>query len=353
MDKSILYNLLRARKGFLFGNNLSTNPLMACQTVSTPNTQKTSYSSTKVQLVKSARPLSRKSRKYITILIGTIALMLAACGVENPSTNRTGTGLPTPMQATPTRPAPIAIVNGEEIPGDIYEIHLTQYRATQAESGTLLASEGVEQVVLDDLIDRLLLAQGARAAGFSLDEATLDQRLSAVVEQAGGQEALDAWLAEQSYTADQFRKEFALEVEAGWMRAQITDAVPLSAEQVQARQILFTDSFQAQRSLDHLEGGTPFETEAANNDPQGLGYLGWFPRDYLLQPEIEEAAFALQPGEFSQVIETELGFHLIEVLDRDADRPLSPQARLALQMKALEEWVGEQRAQSTIEVLLP
>ncbi|HLD93388.1 MAG TPA: SurA N-terminal domain-containing protein [Anaerolineales bacterium] len=339
---------------------------MSCLTVSTAHAQK-NISATRAGLVKLrpegplccdkglVRPVSAHPLNYylLTIGVGALALVLAACGTANPpTTGAASTELPAPIQVTPTTSPPVALVNGEAIPGDIYQIHLAQYRAAQGESGTLLASEDAEQIVLDDLIDRLLLAQGAREAGLSLDDATIDQRLSAVVEQAGGQEAFDAWLGEQGYTADQFRSELSLEIEAGWMRSQITEAVPLSAEQVEARQILFTDSFQAERSLDHLEGGTPFEQEAANNDPQGLGSLGWFPRGYLMQPEVEEAAFALQPGEFSQVIETELGFHLIEVLDRDPDRPLSPQARLALQMKALEEWVEAQRAQSTIETLL-
>lgn len=270
-----------------------------------------------------------------------------------PDTSASSTELPTPVQVTPTQPVPVAVVNGEEIPEDIYTIRLAQYNAAQAESGTLLASEGVEQIVLDDLMDRLLLAQGARTTGFVLDEATLDQRLNAVIEQAGGQEAFDDWIAAQGYTAEQFRRDLALEIEAGWMRTQITDAVPLNAEQVEARQILLTDSFQAERLLGQLQGGTPFEQVVANNDPQELGYLGWFPRGYLLQPEVEEAAFSLQPGEFSQVVETSLGFHLIEVLARDPDRVLSPQARLALQMKVLEEWLATQQAQSTIEILLP
>ena len=32
---------------------------------------------------------------------------------------------------------------------------------------------------------------------------------------------------------------------------------------------------------------------------------------------IEEAAFALQPGQFSQVIETEIGYHILYLVDRD------------------------------------
>ena len=326
---------------------------MACQSVSTPHPGN-NINLTNADLVKLARPHpASPSRNIFLPVLGLFAFLLAACGQNPMATGAAGGDLPTPIQVTPTQSPPIATVNGEEIPQDLYEIHLSQYQAAQAASGTLLASEGIEQIVLDDLIDRLLLAQGARAGGFVLDEATIDQRLNAVVEQAGGQDVFNTWLAAQGYTPDQFRKDLGLEIEAGWMRTQITDGVPTSAEQVEARQILLPESFQADRLLSQLQGGTPFDQVALNNDPQGLGYLGWFPKGYLLQPEVEEAAFALQPGEFSQIIETELGFHLIEVLNRDPDRALSPQARLMLQMKALADWLEGQRAQSAIENLLP
>ncbi|MEX1246981.1 MAG: peptidylprolyl isomerase [Anaerolineales bacterium] len=302
-------------------------------------------------------PHSLKTNNNLKIalpLVGLLALLLAACGTPSmPTSVSTQIDLPTAQVAAPTQLPPVALVNGEAIPGDIYAIRLAQYQAAQTEAGTLLATENIEQVVLDDLIDRLLLSRGARTEGYALDEASIDQRLNAVVEQAGGQAAFDAWLAAQGYTADLFRRELALEIEAGWMRTKITDAVPTSAEQVEARQILLTDTFQAGRLLGQLESGTPFQQVVNNNDAQGLGYLGWFPRGYLLQPKVEEAAFALQPGEYSQVVETEIGFHLIEVLDRDPDRPLAPQARLALQMKALADWLETRRAQSTIENLLP
>ena len=328
---------------------------MFCQRASTPHSLKKRYKLTATDPVKLARPLPTRSHNYnlSTILASLFAILLAACGQNSLPTGVSSSELPTPIQVTPTAPPPVAIVNGDEIPGDIYQIHLNQYQAAQAESGTLLVSEGVEQIVLDDLIDRQLLAQGSHAGGFALDEATLDQRLSSVIEQAGGQETFDAWLTAQGYTAEQFRQDLGFEIEAGWMRTQITDGVPTSAEQVEARQILLAERFQADRLLSQLRGGTPFEQVALNNDPQGLGYLGWFPRGYLLQPEVEEAAFALQSGEFSQVIETGLGFHIIEVLNRDPDRALSPQARLTLQMKALADWLEEQRAKSTIENLLP
>ena len=286
------------------------------------------------------------------IILAVLASVLAACGpAVQPAI--LGATLPAPEQVTPTPVAPVALVNDDPISAESFNIHLAQYQAAQAETGTLLASENIEQLVLEDLISRLLLAQGARQEDFALDEATIDQRLVAVVEQAGGQAAFDAWLAEQGYTAESFRGELALEIEAGWMRTELSEAVPLSAEQVLARQILLTDRFQAERLLGQLDGGTPFEQVALNNDAQGLGYLGWFPRGVLLQPAVEEAAFALQPGEYSGIVETSLGFHLIEVLDRDPDRPLTPQARLGLQLQALADWLAERRAQSTLVIMLP
>ena len=292
----------------------------------------------------------RNFRKLIAF--GMLAGVLAACGAA-PQATILATTLPAPEQVTPTQAVAVAMVNGEPVSAESFSIQLAQYQAAQAQTGTLLASENMEQVVLEDLISRLLLAQGSREQGFVLDEATIDQRLAAVIEQAGGQETFDAWLAQQGYTAESFRRELALEIEAGWMRAELTEAVALGAEQVLARQILLTDRFQAERLLGQLDGGTSFEQVARNNDALGLGYLGWFPRGYLLQLAVEEAAFALQPGEYSGIVETSLGFHLIEVLDRDQDRLLNPQARLSLQQQALADWLTARRAESTIEILLP
>jgi Parvulin-like peptidyl-prolyl isomerase len=64
-----------------------------------------------------------------------------------------------------------------------------------------------------------------------------------------------------------------------------------------------------------LEGGADFaELARANSDcPSGEdgGSLGSFPRGAMVR-EFDEAAFALQPGQVSGVIETAFGYHLIQ-----------------------------------------
>lgn len=291
-------------------------------------------------------------QKTIPALI--VAIWLTACSLGgSPTSAPAETTAAPPEQTTPTAPAVVASVNGESITAESYQANLALFEAAQAETGTLLATEDASQTVIANLVDRLLLAQGARSAGFTVDAATVDERLSALIQEAGGQEAFDSWLAAQSLSAEVFREELRLEMEAAEMVAQISTGVPTNAEQVEARQILLPDSFSAERLLGQLEGGTPFETVVQNNDPQRLGTLGWFPRGYLLQPEVEEAAFALQPGEHSQVVQSQLGYHLIEVIARDPNRPLSPQALLALQTKAVQDWLEQQRTEAAIEISLP
>ena len=83
-------------------------------------------------------------------------------------------------------------------------------------------------------------------------------------------------------------------------------------------------------------------------DPLTHGDLGWVPRGYLLEPKIEEIAFSLGVGEHSEVIATDVGFHIVRVLAREPQRPLSPDAYLSLQELALKQWVEQQRQQANI-----
>jgi len=101
-----------------------------------------------------------------------------------------------------------------------------------------------------------------------------------------------------------------------------------------------------------LNGGADFDELALEADPLTRGDLGWVPRGYLLDAKFEEIAFALAVGAHSDVITTDVGFHILRVLERDMGRPLSPDATLALQELALKKWIEAQRQQADV-ILAP
>ena len=108
------------------------------------------------------------------------------------------------------------------------------------------------------------------------------------------------------------------------------------------------NSAAAQQALGYLKAGWNFDDLAAQYDPVTKGELGWFPRGYLPEPAIEQAAFALQAGQFSDVIQTQAGYHILFVEERDPAHPLSPDALLTLQERAIQDWLTQQRNASTI-----
>jgi parvulin-like peptidyl-prolyl isomerase len=136
------------------------------------------------------------------------------------------------------------------------------------------------------------------------------------------------------------------------MRDKIVTEVPSTAEQVHVQQILLYNQDTAQSFLLQLNGGADFDELASRADPKTRGDLGWVPRGYLLDPKIEEAAFNLTVGGHSDVITTDVGYHIVKVLEKDPNRALSPDAYLALQELALKNWIEQQRQQANI-VLAP
>lgn len=134
------------------------------------------------------------------------------------------------------------------------------------------------------------------------------------------------------------------------MRDKIVTSISGTVEQVHVQQILLYNQDTAQSFLLQLNGGADFDELALRADPLTRGDLGWVPRGYLLNPQIEEAAFRLEVGQYSEVISTEVGFHIVKALARDPARPLSPDAYLALQERTLKRWVEEQKQFADVTV---
>lgn len=239
-------------------------------------------------------------------------------------------------------------VNGEGITVVEFDAEVQRYLTSHGSQGQTVSAEEAAQAVREDLTAQLLLAQAARAEGFTLDESALQARLEGLAAQAGGAESLSKWQAEHGYTEQSFRSALKRGAEAAWKRDKILAAVPSTAEQVHLQQILLYNEDTAQRFLLELNGGADFDELALEADPSTRGDLGWVPRGYLLEPKIEEAAFALAVGGYSDVIATDVGFHILRILERDPNRPLSPDAYLSLQELALKKWIDEQRQQADI-----
>jgi len=265
----------------------------------------------------------------------------------------TGAATSTEPEATPSpspTPVPLAArVNGLEISLAEYQAELALYKAAK---GTELAAED-EKRVLDDLIDRALLAQAAQEEGFSVDEARLQERIAGLVTQLGNEQALKDWYSAYGYDEGSFRQALSHSIAAAWERDRIAAALPKTSEQVHARQILLYDAEQADEVYQQLQAGNDFGNLALKYDPLTGGELGWFPRGYLPDPKLEEAAFVLQPEQYSPVIESMAGFHILQVLERNPQRTLSPEARLVLQAQAVADWLTQRRSESQIEILLP
>jgi len=246
-----------------------------------------------------------------------------------------------------------ARVNGTGILLSDYQTEMQRYQAALAELGIEEEAADSSKAVLDELVNLALMVNAATAQNYTVDDGMLEERINQLAEESGGMEALRSWMSDNAYDEQSFRETLRKWMAATWMQGQIISAVPTTAEQVHARQILVKSENEANAVLRQLQAGTSFETLAYQYDPLTGGELGWFPRTYLLQPAVEEAAFTLEPGGFSGIIQTSYGYHIVQVIERDSQQPLSSDAHLFLQKQAIANWLAQQRTQAEIEILVP
>ncbi|MDQ3007584.1 MAG: SurA N-terminal domain-containing protein, partial [Chloroflexota bacterium] len=160
------------------------------------------------------------------------ALGLSACAsflAPEPTVTPQATFTPEPPTATPE---PMALtVNGEGITVVDFDAEVARYIAAQAALGNPVSSTDATSVVIEDLIAQLLLAQGARTNGFTLDDTALQSRIDSLAAQIGGVEVLSKWESEHGFTEQAFRSALKRGAESAWMRDKIVTALPSTVEQ--------------------------------------------------------------------------------------------------------------------------
>jgi len=240
--------------------------------------------------------------------------------------------------------------------------------------------EEVRQEVLEQLITQELLWQMAEDRGYIVDDAAVYQRLQGVkgefrseeefraqVEAGGFNEATyledlrQRLSVEQLISEDVARRSRVSNEEIDQFYVENLDAMQLP-EEIHASHILIeverddeTAAAAAREKIDELlaraRSGSDFGTLAREHSEgptatQG-GDLGFFGRGQMVAP-FERAAFALQPGEISDVVRTQFGFHIIMLEARRGGELLAK----AAVTNSIAEHLTQQKSQSDLETFV-
>ena len=224
---------------------------------------------------------------------------------------------------------------------------------------TMLPDRNVlERQVLERMISEMLQAQFARETGLRVDDAMLDKTILRIAQQNrfASVAAFRTKLEQEGTVFKEFREEIRNEMISARLRErEVDNKLVISENEVdnylsnEARQegkgeelllshILVVvpeqasaDKIQtyrnrAEQALAKLRGGAPFAQVAAGySDAQDAlkgGELGWRTVDRL-PPIFAEALQKMKPGEFSEVLRSPNGFHIVKLLDRRSkDTPI-------------------------------
>lgn len=329
-------------------------------------------------------------RMSCTALVLLLALGGLALGAEKKTKAAKGT-------ATAPKPADVAArVNGVAISGKevdrIIKEMAAQYKSKTNNAVTDEMMKNAKTAILNKLIDAELLYQ----AGLKLDNKDLDKQVDVQFEQKKKQFASPADYEKAMKETNLTEKDLKLLVRKdivinNLLGKEVAEKVTVTDEEikkfyddnkdkfkneetVRASHILIgvdekasaEDKKKAKEKAElirkRLVAGEDFAAVAKKEStcpsaPQG-GDLGSFSRGQMV-PEFDKVAFALKPGEISDVVETKFGYHIIKVQEKkpagtvsfdEAKKNIADYLKGQKIQKGVNEYLEKLRKDAKIEI---
>ncbi|MFU8779876.1 MAG: peptidylprolyl isomerase [Kiritimatiellia bacterium] len=302
-----------------------------------------------------------KKQVLTCTMILSAAFLLAGCKereAASDDTQPTGAAVVTPevaVEGEEDLSAVVVTVNGETLlRGDINRqiqqaMGSPQFAALPPEQVSMILSRAEEQIV-NQFIDQTLLRGAADGADITITDEDVDTYIEELRVHFAGGESLEARMAMQGIAMEDLRRDIVADMKIRALLDQVTESVEQVAdEQVQAFYDENREMFSAPESVSAkhilvqvgpeadeeareaalaeitaireklLAGEVDFASAAQEHSscPSGQrgGDLGQFGRGQMV-PAFEEAAFAQPIGVVGEVVETNFGYHLILVSER-------------------------------------
>jgi peptidyl-prolyl cis-trans isomerase C len=332
------------------------------------------------------------------ILLFSAVLAPAGEGTATTTTSNKDTAAST-NSAVNANIGKIASVNGVTITQTRFDSAMTPYQQQIAAMGEgAVTAEQLTQIktkVLENLIGTELLYQESVKSGVKVEEKEIDSTYAEQKAQFGSEDEFKEALKQYNFTDSTFRDQ----IKSGliiqhFIDTKFTQNTTISdeevkkyydenpsyfqePEQVRASHIMImvdssadqTKKDEAKKKIDQIlqrvKAGADFATlakeasEDASTKDNG-GDLDYFYKGQMVQA-FEDAAFSLKPGEISNVVETEYGYHIIKVTDKKAAKTITldeskEEIRSGLKSNKVNSdvsnYVTDLRAKAAVEIYL-
>ncbi len=293
----------------------------------------------------------------------------------------------------------VAVVNNEVITlsemNKAFEPYRERFAAGYRGEDQKKALDEARRSFLNRMVDNLLAEQEAKKTGISVQDEELEEALREIRAQHNlSEEEFSNLIAKEGMTLAEFKKNSREQLmRIKLIGREIKSKVVVTEEEigehyvkhreeyegkesVRIRQILLLlptganpetkETLRAETEAIHkqLLAGKPFEELCAKfSQGQGAeegGDIGFIEKGTIV-PEVESVAFSLPTGQFSPVIESPVGFHIIQVTDRrgagiKAIKNVRAEIKKKIENekleKKLEEWFKQLRKKSNVEIRL-